>query len=41
MAGRWELTDEQWAVVERVLRPARHASCNAINHETSPVAPLV
>lgn len=23
MTGRWELNDEQWAVVERVLRPAR------------------
>jgi hypothetical protein len=23
MAGRWELTDEQWKVVEPVLRPAR------------------
>src|ERR1022692_2078638 len=23
MAGRWELSDEQWAVVERVLRPER------------------
>ena len=23
MAGRWELTDEQWNVVESVLRPAR------------------
>jgi transposase len=23
MAGRWELTDEQWAVVEPILRPAR------------------
>ena len=23
MTGRWELTDEQWAVVERVLRPQR------------------
>jgi transposase len=23
MAGRWELTDEQWALVEPVLRPAR------------------
>ena len=25
MAGRWELTDEQWAVVEPVLREARRA----------------
>jgi transposase len=25
MAGRWELNDEQWAVVEPVLRPARRA----------------
>ena len=25
MAGRWELTDEQWAVVEPLLRPARRA----------------
>jgi len=25
MRGRWELTDEQWAVVEPVLRPARRA----------------
>ena len=23
MAGRWELTDEQWEVVEPILRPAR------------------
>jgi len=23
MAGRWELTDEQWELVESVLRPAR------------------
>jgi len=23
MAGRWELTDEQWGLVEPVLRPAR------------------
>ena len=23
MSGRWELTDEQWAVVEPVLRPGR------------------
>jgi transposase len=23
VTGRWELTDEQWAVVERVLRPQR------------------
>ncbi len=23
MAGRWELTDEQWEVVELILRPAR------------------
>ena len=23
MAGRWELTDEQWALVEPVLRPRR------------------
>lgn len=23
MTGRWELTDEQWAVVEPVLRPRR------------------
>ena len=23
MAGRWELSDEQWALVEPVLRPAR------------------
>ena len=25
MSGRWELTDEQWAVVEPVLRPHRRA----------------
>jgi transposase len=25
MAGRWELTEEQWAVVEPVLRPSRRA----------------
>jgi transposase len=25
MAGRWELNDEQWAVVETVLRPERRA----------------
>jgi transposase len=25
MAGRWELNDEQWAVLELVLRPARRA----------------
>jgi transposase len=25
MAGRWELNDEQWAVVEPVLRPERRA----------------
>jgi transposase len=25
MAGRWELTDEQWLVVEPVLRGARRA----------------
>jgi transposase len=25
MAGRWELTDEQWQLVEAVLRPARRA----------------
>jgi transposase len=25
MPGRWELTDEQWGVVEPVLRPARRA----------------
>lgn len=25
MTGRWELTDEQWAVVEPVLRPSRRA----------------
>lgn len=25
MAGRWELNDEQWAVVEAVLRPERRA----------------
>jgi transposase len=25
MAGRWELTDEQWELVEPVLRPARRA----------------
>lgn len=23
MAGRWELTDEQWELVEPVLRPRR------------------
>ena len=23
MAGRWELTDEQWKLVEPILRPAR------------------
>jgi len=23
MAGRWELTEEQWMLVEPVLRPAR------------------
>ena len=23
MTGRWELTEEQWALVEPVLRPAR------------------
>jgi transposase len=23
MAGRWELTDEQWELVEPILRPAR------------------
>ena len=25
MAGRWELTDEQWEIVEAVLREARRA----------------
>jgi len=25
MAGRWELNDEQWAVVEPLLRPACRA----------------
>ena len=25
MAGRWELTDEQWELLEPVLRPARRA----------------
>jgi hypothetical protein len=25
MSGRWELNDEQWAVVEPVLRPERRA----------------
>jgi hypothetical protein len=25
MAGRWELNDEQWAMVEPVVRPARRA----------------
>src|ERR1019366_6056349 len=25
MHGRWELTDEQWEVVEPVLRPSRRA----------------
>lgn len=25
MRGRWDLTDEQWAVVEPVLRPLRRA----------------
>ena len=25
MRGRWELTDEQWEVVEPVLRPQRRA----------------
>ena len=25
MRGRWELTDEQWAVVEPMLRPLRRA----------------
>ena len=25
MAGRWELTDEQWLIVEPVLRGARRA----------------
>jgi len=25
MAGRWELTDEQWELVEPILRPARRA----------------
>ena len=25
MAGRWELTEEQWLIVEPVLRPARRA----------------
>jgi transposase len=25
MAGRWELNDEQWAMVEPVLRPAHRA----------------
>jgi transposase len=23
MAGRWELTDEQWELIEPILRPAR------------------
>ena len=23
MAGRWELTDEQWELVEPILRPVR------------------
>jgi transposase len=23
MAGRWELTDEQWELMEPILRPAR------------------
>jgi hypothetical protein len=23
MAGRWELTDEQWEMVEPILRPSR------------------
>ena len=23
MAGRWELTDEQWQLVEPILRPTR------------------
>jgi len=25
MRGRWELTDEQWEMIEPVLRPARRA----------------
>ena len=25
MAGRWELTDEQWELLEPVLRPARRS----------------
>jgi transposase len=25
MRGRWELTDEQWAIVEPILRPQRRA----------------
>jgi hypothetical protein len=25
MHGRWELTDEQWELIEPVLRPARRA----------------
>jgi transposase len=30
MAGRWELTDEQWEVVEPVLREARRADTRAV-----------
>jgi hypothetical protein len=29
MAGRWELTDEQWGLVEPVLRGARQADIRA------------
>ena len=25
MQGRWELTDEQWQLIEPILRPARRA----------------
>ncbi len=25
MRGRWELTDEQWQLIEPILRPARRA----------------
>jgi len=38
MAGRWELNDEQWAVVEPVLRPARRDDNRGRPwHDTRPV----
>ena len=35
MAGRWELTDEQWGLVEPILRPGRRKdNCGRPWHDT-------